>query len=101
MDKSTYSSTISFSQPSSLAMAEYRSLYAFATDCACSKHDLGNRLGKSVTGAVVANARDGSPSGGTNDGAGLTANPWAIDQSFKLVSRYFFCSSLRSGGYAG
>lgn len=85
--RNTYSSTIPVNHPSSLAMAEYSSLYVLATDLACSKQLFGNKLGKIVTGAVVASATAGSCSVGTNVGAGLTARPFAIDQSFKFESR--------------
>jgi len=94
----TYSSTVCLTQSSSLAIAEYSSLYALATDFACSKHTFGKRLGKSVTGAVVANAPDGSVSAGTYAVVGRTAKPLAIDQSLRFVSKYLLCSSSRSGG---
>ena len=57
---STYSSTIGCNQASSLAIAAYSSLYAVCIARPCLKQFSGNKLGKSVTGAVVARELDGS-----------------------------------------
>lgn len=97
----TYSSTTVFSHGSSLAMAEYSSLYGRHALSACSKHCLGNKLGKSVTGAVVASGVVPvlSSSVCTKEDAGRTARPCAPDQSFRLLRRYSLSSPDSEGGY--
>lgn len=67
-------------------------------DLACSKHDLGKGLGNRVTGAVVARIPRGSASVETTAGGGLTANPWAIDQSLIVASSWLDSAGVRAGG---
>ena len=82
-----YSLTISPSHSSSFAMLAYSSLYAVWIARASSKHALGKRLGKRVTGAVIARDREGSISSDTKDNDVRTAKPLRIDQSLILERR--------------
>ena len=83
-----HSSTTLFSQASSLAIAIYSSLYAVWSASASLKQPRGKRLGKSVTGAVIAKDLEGSMLLERKVVDGRTARPLSNDQSLTFDSKY-------------